>query len=51
MLVEATEKAHKVDEEIFGGIDARTRRLLGSYDEKVLTVIRDFFRNMALLPG
>jgi DNA-binding MarR family transcriptional regulator len=47
VLVEATEKAHQVDEEIFGGIEVGTRGLLRSYDEKRLIVIRDFLRGMS----
>jgi DNA-binding MarR family transcriptional regulator len=47
VLVEATEKAHQVDEEIFGSVEAGTRGLLRDYDEESLTVIRDFLRGMS----
>ncbi len=51
VLVEATEKAHQVDEEIFGDIEAGTRGLLRSYDQKRLAVIRDFLRGMSAILG
>jgi DNA-binding MarR family transcriptional regulator len=51
VLVEATEKAHQVDEEIFGAIEAGTRELLRGYDQKRLTVIRDFLQGMSAVIG
>ena len=44
VIVEATEKAHAVDEEIFGRIEQRMRRLFGRYDPGELEVILRFLR-------
>ncbi|HEX2682086.1 MAG TPA: MarR family transcriptional regulator [Candidatus Dormibacteraeota bacterium] len=44
VVVEATVKAHSVDEEIFGRIEQRMRRLFGSYDSDELEVILRFLR-------
>ena len=44
VVVEATDKAHKVDDEIFGRIEQRMRRLFGSYDPGELDVILRFLR-------
>lgn len=45
VIVEATELAHRVDEEIFGEIEAAMRRLLARYDGVRLSIIRDFLRD------
>jgi len=42
VVVEATHKAHAVDEEIFGGIEERMRRVLGAYQAAELEVVRRF---------
>jgi DNA-binding MarR family transcriptional regulator len=44
VVVEATEKAHAVDEEVFGAIEERMRRLLGRYQAAELEVVRRFLR-------
>ena len=44
VVVEATDKAHSVDEEIFGRIEQRMRRLFGGYDPGELEVILRFLR-------
>ena len=44
VVVEATDKAHSVDEEIFGKIEQRMRRLFGSYEPGELEVILRFLR-------
>ena len=44
VVVEATDKAHSVDEEIFGRIEKRMRRLFGSYEAGELDVILRFLR-------
>ena len=44
VVVEATDKAHAVDEEIFGRIERRMRRLFGGYKPEELEVILRFLR-------
>ena len=44
VVVEATDKAHRVDEEIFCRIEQRMRRLFGSYKPGELDVILRFLR-------
>lgn len=44
VVVEATDKAHSVDDEIFGRIEQRMRRLLGGFDSNELEVILRFLR-------
>ena len=44
VVVEATDKAHSVDDEIFGRIEQRMRRLLGEFDSDDLEVILRFLR-------
>lgn len=45
VVVEATDRAHAVDEEIFGRIEDRMRRLLGGYKASELEVILRFLRD------
>ncbi len=45
VIVEATELAHRVDEELFGEIEAAMRRVLAGYDLARPSVIRDFLRD------
>lgn len=42
VVVEATEKAHRVDDEIFGAIEKRMRRLLSGYQRDELAVVQRF---------
>lgn len=44
VVVEATEKAHAVDEEVFGAIEERMRRLLDHYQTAELEVVRRFLQ-------
>lgn len=44
VVVEATDKAHSVDEEIFGRIEQRMRRLLSAFESGELEVILRFLR-------
>lgn len=45
VVVEATDKAHSVDQEIFGQIEDRMRRLFGGYKPAELEVILRFLRD------
>lgn len=45
VVVEATKKAHEVDQEIFGQIEDRMRRLLVGYKAAELEVILRFLRD------
>lgn len=53
VVVEATEKAHRVDDEIFGAIEERMRRLLSGYRREDLVVVRRFLADTraAIIPG
>jgi len=44
VVVEATEKAHAVGEDVFGAIEERMRRLLGRYQPAELEVVRRFLQ-------
>ena len=44
VIVEATDKAHAVDEEVFGRIERRMRRLFVGYKPEELEVILRFLR-------
>lgn len=53
VVVEATEKAHRVDDEIFGAIEKRMRRLLSGYQRDELAVVQRFLADTraAIVPG
>lgn len=44
VLVEATEKAHSVDDQVFGRIEERMRRLFSAYTPHELAVILRFLK-------
>jgi DNA-binding MarR family transcriptional regulator len=45
VLVEATDKAHRLDDEVFGPIEERMRRVLDRYDAEELTAVLRFLRD------
>ena len=45
VVVEATDKAHRLDDEVFGPIEERMRRLLGRYDADELNAVLRFLRD------